>query len=91
MMAGALLRERLSDPQRLDGAVRCCVVCGAPMEGRRRQARTCGGACRAEASRLRRLLAGEQPVDGCYSLADRLKHPRAVPCGETAQIAPTRR
>jgi hypothetical protein len=70
---------------------RRCVVCGAPMEGRRRQARTCGGACRAEASRLRRLLAGEQPVDGCYSLADRLKHPRAVPCGETAQIAPTPR
>lgn len=61
------------------------------MEGRRRQAKACGGACRAEASRLRRLLAGEQPVDGCYSLADRLEHLRVIPSRETAQIARTRR
>lgn len=61
------------------------------MEGRRRQARACSGPCRAEASRLRRLLAGEQPVDGCYSLAERLGHLRAVPARETAQSVRTRR
>lgn len=48
-----------------------CPLCGAPLEGRRRQARYCGGACRAEASRLRRLLDGE-PVDGFTSIGDRL-------------------
>jgi hypothetical protein len=68
---------------------RRCVVCGARMEGRRRQARTCGGACRAEASRLRRLLAGEQPVDGCYSVADRLGRLDARRPAETAQSART--
>jgi len=50
---------------------RVCSVCGTSLEGRRRQARYCGGACRAEASRLRRLLDGE-PVDGFASVGDRL-------------------
>lgn len=57
--------------------VRVCPVCGAGLDGRRRQARYCGGACRAEASRLRRLLDG-RPVDGFASVGDRLDrmHPR---------------
>jgi hypothetical protein len=67
---------------------RCCV-CGGSLEGRRRQARTCGGACRAEASRLRRLLAGEQPVDGCYSVADRVGRLHVTTREETAQGART--
>lgn len=50
---------------------RACVVCGGSLEGRRPQTRTCSPACRAEASRLRRLLAGDA-VDGFSSLADRL-------------------
>jgi hypothetical protein len=38
--------------------MRSCVVCGEPLEGRRCDARHCGGPCRAEASRLRRILNG---------------------------------
>lgn len=49
--------------------VRCCAVCGAAMLGRRSHARYCSGACRAEASRVRRLLDGQE-ADGCVSLAD---------------------
>lgn len=33
--------------------MRRCENCGASLDGRRRQARYCGGRCRAEASRLR--------------------------------------
>jgi hypothetical protein len=49
---------------------RACPVCGEDLVGRRPQARYCSGACRAEASRLRRLLAGS-PVDGFASIMDR--------------------
>ena len=49
---------------------RACPVCGEGMDGRRSHARYCSGACRAEASRLRRLLAGEA-VDGFTSVRDR--------------------
>jgi hypothetical protein len=49
-----------------------CLVCGADLRGRRCDALTCGGACRAERSRLRRLLAGES-VDGWDSMDDRLQ------------------
>lgn len=38
--------------------MRVCVVCGASLEGQRSDARHCGGPCRAEASRLRRILDG---------------------------------
>lgn len=38
---------------------RSCVICGESLSGRRADARHCGGPCRAEASRLRRILAGE--------------------------------
>lgn len=51
--------------------IRLCPVCGESLDGRRRHARYCSGACRAEASRLRRLLEGS-PVDGFASVADRL-------------------
>jgi hypothetical protein len=38
--------------------VRVCVVRGAPLEGRRVDARHCGGPCRAEANRLKAILSG---------------------------------
>jgi hypothetical protein len=52
-------------------AERRCAMCGGSMEERRRRhARYCPGACRAEASRLRRIAAGTT-VDGFASVADR--------------------
>ncbi len=50
---------------------RACAVCGAPLDQHRRDATCCCGACRAEASRLNRLLRGET-VDGYGSIAERL-------------------
>jgi hypothetical protein len=50
---------------------RACTVCGETLEGLRADARHCGAPCRREASRLRRLLAGD-PVDGYRSIADYL-------------------
>ncbi len=50
---------------------RVCVVCGASLAARRRHARYCSGSCRAEASRLRRILGGSQP-DGFASVASRI-------------------
>jgi hypothetical protein len=44
-------------------ARRTCPICGAALPNRRRDALYCGGACRAEASRVRRLREG-QVVDG---------------------------
>lgn len=44
-------------------------MCGASLDGRRSTAIYCGGACRADASRLRRLLSGQQ-VDGYRSVWD---------------------
>lgn len=52
-----------------------CSICGASLDGRRPQARYCSGACRAEASRIRRIVSGAQP-DGFASLAQRLAHRR---------------
>lgn len=49
---------------------RRCGICGASLAGRRADARSCSAACRAEASRLRRLLAGN-PVDGYGSVFER--------------------
>jgi hypothetical protein len=50
---------------------RACIVCGASLAGRRRQARCCSGACRAEAARLRGILSGSG--SGAYrSVAGRL-------------------
>jgi hypothetical protein len=52
--------------------MRVCVVCGNSLEGRRIDARHCGGPCRAEASRLRAILSGRG--SGPYrSLAERLE------------------
>lgn len=47
---------------------RTCRFCGAVLRLRRRHALYCGNACRADASRLRRLLDGE-PVDHYRSVA----------------------
>ena len=57
------------------GAPRPCVVCGEPLAGRRAHARFCSGACRAEASRVRRILAGQE-ADGYRTLAQRHGEPR---------------
>jgi hypothetical protein len=51
---------------------RCCAMCGTSLDGRRSSAIYCGGACRADASRLRRLLSGQQ-VDGYCSVWDFLQ------------------
>ena len=48
-------------------AVRRCIVCEAPLDGRRRQARYCSAGCRLEASRLRAILAGAE-VEGYSTL-----------------------
>jgi hypothetical protein len=56
-------------------AERCCAVCGASLDGRRPQALYCSGACRADASRLRRLLSGQE-VDGYRSVWDFLLNAR---------------
>lgn len=49
----------------------CCVICGRCLAGRRSHALHCSGRCRAEASRLRSILAGQG--SGPYvSIADRL-------------------
>ena len=45
-----------------------CPVCGASLTGHRSNAIYCGGPCRAEASRVRRLRQG-RPVDGYRDLA----------------------
>jgi pilus assembly protein CpaF len=48
-----------------------CVLCGVSLDGRRRGARHCSAACRAEASRLRAILSGRG--SGPYSsVASRL-------------------
>jgi len=52
-----------------------CPVCGDDLSDHRIDALTCSGACRAERSRLRRLLAGES-VDGWDSVEDRLRSRR---------------
>ena len=51
--------------------MRLCPVCGVSLAGRRADASYCSNACRAEAWRLRRLLAG-CPVGRYTCLADRI-------------------
>lgn len=51
-----------------------CPVCGASLEGRRKQSKTCSSACRREASRLRAVLAGRG--DGPYSTLQQLAERR---------------
>jgi len=58
--------------------MRSCVICGAPLEGRKSIARHCGPPCRAEASRLRRLLNGKQ-VGPYRSINERLAASRRIP------------
>ena len=62
---------------------RVCPVCGAALGDRRRDALYCGGPCRAEASRVRRLREGG-PVDGYRDLgayAGRHKRTQLGPTG----------
>lgn len=47
-----------------------CVVCGAPLHGRRADARHCGAPCRARGSLLRRILDGEERLP--YSSVEEL-------------------
>jgi hypothetical protein len=49
---------------------RKCVVCGASLAGHRADARHCSNGCRAEAWRMRRLLAGARGRSS--TLADRM-------------------
>lgn len=51
--------------------LRHCVVCGSPLIRRRSDARHCSGSCRAEASRIRAILRGEEP-QGYSSVEDRV-------------------
>lgn len=44
-----------------------CPICGGSMDGKRSSARTCGGSCRAELSRLERILHGRE-ADGVPSI-----------------------
>jgi hypothetical protein len=62
-----------------------CALCGDRMIRHRSDARFCGDTCRIEASRLRRLLAGET-VGPYRSVADRLRAARSrtrTPLGGT--------
>jgi hypothetical protein len=52
--------------------MRSCVVCGQSLEGRRADALHCSGACRAEASRIQRILSGSMPTP-YSSLAARIR------------------
>ncbi len=58
---------RVSEPLK-----RHCPVCGTDLAAKRSDARFCGGRCRAEASRLSRLLAGAD-ADGWGSVEERLE------------------
>lgn len=55
---------------------RVCVMCHATLEGRRRDALYCSGACRAEGGRHRAILRGEGP-QGYRSIAERINCPRS--------------
>lgn len=60
--------------------MRCCVVCGRSLIGRRSDCLTCSTGCRREAARLRAVLSGRS--DGPYqTVADLLlrRQKRAKP------------
>ncbi len=72
-------------------AARVCVVCGTSLAAHRSQARHCSGACRAEASRIRAILAGK--YSGEYvPLAGRFPALRTpfVRLSETPAMRPSR-
>jgi hypothetical protein len=47
--------------------MRTCAHCGTPIEGYRRQARYCGGPCRAAASRARSVKVADGASDGRHA------------------------
>ena len=51
--------------------MKTCLVCGSSLAGHRADASYCSNACRAEAWRLRRLLAGS-PVGRYTCVAGRM-------------------
>ena len=55
--------------------MRICPVCGASLEGRRKQTKTCSSACRRELSRIRAILGGSE-VEGYTSLPEYLARHR---------------
>lgn len=57
-----------------------CVICEASLAGRRRDATTCGSACRRERSRLRALLSGKA-AGGFESVNAYLDHHYRAPGG----------
>jgi hypothetical protein len=56
---GRTLAGEDSPPSRDERMVGACPICGASLEGKRRDARFCGSSCRREHGRLRRLLSGQ--------------------------------
>ena len=66
--------------------MRVCVLCGESLEGRRRDARFCGGPCRAEASRLRAILRGSEAVP--YSSVEERLQARRRGAGPSGRAGP---
>ncbi len=64
-------------------AQKSCPVCGAALYNHRRDALYCGGPCRAEASRVRRLREG-QIVDGYGDLTAYNARQRRTKLGRVA-------
>jgi hypothetical protein len=54
------------------GDHRVCSVCGRSLKNHRKDARVCSDSCRAEASRLRRILSNEE-ADGYRSVDQRIR------------------
>jgi hypothetical protein len=61
--------------------MRTCPVCGAALSRLRKDALYCGSACRAEASRRRRLGEG-RVVDGYRDLGSYIDRQRRTKLGE---------
>lgn len=61
----------VAGPGRPHAPLSRCPICGASLDGHRRDAVYCGGPCRTEASRIRRLLGG-RTTDGYGTLRDYL-------------------
>ena len=64
--------------------MRRCTVCGASLEGRRRQAHTCSSGCRRELSRIKAVASGRS--DGPTPAS--LTYSRAIQTVQTARSEP---
>lgn len=76
------------------GGPRRCPVCGISIEGRRRQALYCSGACRAHASRVRDAIGAKfDPERACTECGEPLAGRRsdALYCGTTCRVTAHKR